>query len=626
MELPQRRGDDRFLPAGHYRTLQDTVSSKENMSQVRSLVVSAFDRRTRMFPFVNFDWYTVPCGPRSIAGSLYDAGMTRTRFVFQLWNPNLRPSAARIDGHPIDMLLVSAMQVHSAASYRLVEEAWSMGENRPLILAGGPKACYEPFDYFGLGPNGQLGADVVVTGEETVLLELLSVLSEFGGGNGSMLKAFELARKAGALRNIPGLVYAADGRHDGRNLVNTGIQRLLKDLDELPMPLSGFKTLEPPHRRTTLYPAAIPLHQAGGHNMVTTLLITRGCKFNCHYCPIPAYNQHHYRRKSPQRVVEEFTQCHTQMNTRYVFGADDNFFNSRKYAEEVLQAMASKMIEGNKRLGRFIRFGTEATVIDAWKCRDLFPMARHGQAGLNALWMGVEDLSGTLVDKGQAPAMTKELFATMQKNGIFPMVMMMHHDDQPLHSPGKMTGLVEQIKFLHKAGAMGLQCTLANPAYGSRWISDVYDKGLLYESVGGEKIEDLHFDGNHVIASVHPDPLRMQINVLKGFAAFYNPWNLLQAMRPKVKESVRRKSIFYQIWGMVTLVRTAWMLRGYLWGLWQGPIERVKGWPQRFRSSGSPYPGLIPEEVKMPELHSTEPLPLPGIAVPTSEEKNKTLA
>ncbi len=612
------------MPAGRYRSLQDSIRLNVNMSEVRSLVVSSFDRRTRMFPFVNFDWYTVPCGPRSIAAALVEAGLPRTRFVFQLWNPNVQPSRAQIDGRPIDMLLVSAMQVHSAASYRLVEEAWSMGDRRPFILAGGPKACYEPFDYFGLGPNGQLGADVVVTGEEPVLLELLAVLSEFGAGHGSMLKAFELARAAGALRDIPGLVYAADGRHDGKNLVNTGIQRLLKDLDELPMPVAGFKTLEPPHRRKTLSRETFPLNKAGGGMMVTSILITRGCKFNCHYCPIPAYNQHHYRRKSPQRVVEEFFECHTQLNTRYIFGTDDNFFNNRKYAEETLQAIGSKIVTGRKPLGRFIRFGTEATVIDAWKCRDLFPMARHGRGGLSAIWMGVEDLSGTLVDKGQAPAMTEELFSVMHENGIFPMVMMMHHDDQPLYSPGKMTGLINQMKFLHKIGAMGLQCTLANPAYGSRWMSDVYQKGLLYESVGGKKIEDKDFDGNHVIASIHPDPLRMQWNVLQGFAAFYNPWNLLQAFRRKQKESYRRKSIFYQLWGMVTLVRTAWMLRGYLWRLWHGPITRVREWPERFRRTGSPYPGLIQTDSPTPDTFNPEPPPVPPVTFPAAGEKKMT--
>jgi hypothetical protein len=92
MELPQRYGEDRFLPVGHYRSLQDKLLRNSGLSEVRSLVISAFDRTSRMFPFVNFDWYTLPCGPRSIAAAMHEAGFIRTRFVYQLWNPNIRPN------------------------------------------------------------------------------------------------------------------------------------------------------------------------------------------------------------------------------------------------------------------------------------------------------------------------------------------------------------------------------------------------------------------------------------------------------------------------------------------------------------------------------------------------------
>ncbi len=87
MELPHRKIEDRFLPAGRYRSLEKTLRSKGQLAEVRSLVVSAFDRRTRMLPFIYIDWYLVPCGPRSVAAALYDAGLHKTRLVYQLWNP-----------------------------------------------------------------------------------------------------------------------------------------------------------------------------------------------------------------------------------------------------------------------------------------------------------------------------------------------------------------------------------------------------------------------------------------------------------------------------------------------------------------------------------------------------------
>lgn len=53
-------------------------------ANITSLVVSAFDRRTRMLPSVYIDRMIVPCGPRSIAGLLYNAGLEKTRMVYQL--------------------------------------------------------------------------------------------------------------------------------------------------------------------------------------------------------------------------------------------------------------------------------------------------------------------------------------------------------------------------------------------------------------------------------------------------------------------------------------------------------------------------------------------------------------
>lgn len=590
MELPQRRNDDRFLPQGRYRELQECVRRSVPLSQVRSMVISAFDRSTRMFPFINFDAHMIPCGPRSIAAAMYEAGMTRTRFVYQLWSPNIDPSQARIDGNPIDLLLVSAMQVHSAPAYKLVEQAWRTGEHRPLIIAGGPKACYEPFDYFGLGPDGEVGVDVVVTGEEPVLLELLTALAGFGAGPGKMREAFVRAKHAGALEQIPGLVYSLDDRHNGMNLTNTGIQRLMTDMDDLPMTSVGYRLIEPHHRRKTLSLEPIPIEKLGGKRMITTVLITRGCKYNCHYCPIPAYNQRSYRRKSPQRVAEEFADCSRQMDSRYIFGADDNFFNSRQYAEETLQTLASKQING-KALGKRLRFGTECTVADAYKLRDLFPIARPNRAGLAGLWMGVEDLSAQLVDKGQGYEITQKLFEEMRRNNINPMVMMMHSEDQPIHAPDGLSGFVDQLKFLFKAGAVGAQCTVVNPAIGSRWMNEAYQKHLLFHSVGGQKIPDAYFDGNHVLATERPDAWRVQVGYFRGYMAFYNPINLVRTFFEKNKY-IRNKRIFYQLWGMATLVQTFWKLKGYLWRLWRGKIERAQDWPEKFRRPGSPYPGL----------------------------------
>jgi radical SAM superfamily enzyme YgiQ (UPF0313 family) len=92
--------------------------------------------------------------------------------------------------------------------------------------------------------------------------------------------------------------------HVASNLVNTGIQRLVQDLDELPLPFDALGSFEPPHRRPTLSAEPIPAARLGRHAHSMGIITTHGCKFHCPYCPIPGFNQYTFRHRSPDRLVE----------------------------------------------------------------------------------------------------------------------------------------------------------------------------------------------------------------------------------------------------------------------------------------------------------------------------------
>jgi hypothetical protein len=249
VELPQRAKGDRYAKPGQYREWESQVRRRVDGHDIPILFVYAFDPRTRLGPFLYLDKNLLPCAPRAVASALYAAGLRSVRVVMQPWNPRVQPSQARLDGRPPEMLLISSMQIHSAAAYELIRDAWALGDERPLILAGGPKAIYEPWDFFGLSPDGRVGADVVVTGEELVILQLLDRLLAHKRRSERMREAFERVRKAGLLEDIPGLVYRPDTDEGPPEcLMNTGTQRLLRDLDELPMPFDGLGLFEPPHR------------------------------------------------------------------------------------------------------------------------------------------------------------------------------------------------------------------------------------------------------------------------------------------------------------------------------------------------------------------------------------------
>src|SRR5437867_4184771 len=118
MELNYRKGPDAFVPPGAYRELEtDLHEHTAELAEIPAVVLSCFDRSTRMLPFVLYDAWIFPAASRILAAALWKAGFTRTRAVFQHWNPNFRPSHARIDGRAPQLLLLSSMQMHALRAY-----------------------------------------------------------------------------------------------------------------------------------------------------------------------------------------------------------------------------------------------------------------------------------------------------------------------------------------------------------------------------------------------------------------------------------------------------------------------------------------------------------------------------
>jgi len=290
MELPRRSRGDELLKPGELLALRKRLRNMAPQHDLASVIACAFDHRTSMLPFIYADKRMAPAGVRAVGSAMVDAGFEKTRVVLEQWNPNFRPSAMRLDGRMPDLFMVSSMQIHGARCKRMIYDACGIDPaHRPLIIAGGPKVIYEPWDVFSDNPDDRWGADVAVTGEEYVLLSLLEVLLSIRSKGESMRMTFMRARNSGMLDEIPGLVYPRmDTEGVVEELVDTGIQRLLGDLDELPHPAIGYGLLEPPSRRETLADRALEPGQVRRYNRIGSLVMTFGCKFNCSYCPIRA--------------------------------------------------------------------------------------------------------------------------------------------------------------------------------------------------------------------------------------------------------------------------------------------------------------------------------------------------
>lgn len=563
MELPRRNRGDEILRPGELTDLRGRLKNIAAQHDLATVIVCAFDHRTRMLPFIYADTRMAPAGVRAIGSALVDAGFDKTRIVLQQWNRNFKPSQMRLDGRIPDIFMVSTMGMHSGCAMELIRDARRIDpQQRPLIIAGGSHAVYEPYLLFSGNPSEPGGADVVVTGEEFVMLSLLEAILFHRARGQSMRAAFLNAKKSGALDHIPGLVYPR-GDQDGvaEELVDTGIQRLLGDLDELPHPILGYRLLEAPSRAATLASHALPANRVRKYSPISSLVLTFGCKFACPYCPIPAYNQRQHRLKSGERIANEMWYLYREYGLRYFFGADDNFFNSKPRTLEIVETLARAEFDGMA-LHRAARWYTEVTVHDTLQMKEHLPLVR--KAGCRALWLGVEDMTATLVNKGQSVNKTTEAFQLMREAGICPMPMMMHHDTQPLYSRKGNYGLLNQIRILRKAGAVSLQVLMMTPSPGTKLYEQTFSDNLVLESAGGRRAEPYMYDGNYVVASKHTRPWRKQFNLLTGYLYFYNPlWLFLALVRPQGK--VRMKPAGMQLVGMLGLTQN--IRRTFNWGL-----------------------------------------------------------
>ncbi|MBL7221567.1 MAG: B12-binding domain-containing radical SAM protein [Phycisphaerae bacterium] len=632
MELPPRGRGDELLKPGELAAVRLRLRNIAPKHDLTTVIACAFDHRTRMLPFIYADTRMIPAGVRAIGSAMVDAGFTKTRIVLQQWNRNFRPSQMRLDGRIPDIFMISSMQLHTAPCKAMIQDACRIDPTRrPLIIVGGPKVMYEPWDVFSAKPENPWAADVAVTGEEYVLMNLLEVVLSIRAGGESIRAAFVLARDSGLLDGIPGLVYAR-GERDGVSdeLVDTGIQRLVGDLDELADPVLGYRLLEPPNRGGGLASLAIPANRVGRYGPVGSLVLTLGCKFVCPYCPIPAYNQRQYRTKSGDRIAEEIGRLYSEYHIRFFFGADDNFFNDKERTLDIAGTLARKVDAGSRPHCK-IRLGTEATIHDTLLMKEHLPLIRR--AGVWGLWLGVEDMSGSLVKKGQSTDKTLEAFALLRAGGIFPVPMMMHHDAQPLYTRNDQSGLLNQIGLLRKAGALYMQVMMLTPSPGSKLYVETYTSGLAYQSVDGIPVQPHVVDGNHVVASRAASPWKTQFNILAAYLYFYNPLRFLAALfcpksniplsdvetspispsRNKLRRRILRKASAYladaavQVFGMWGLANT--IRRTFVWGLhlMRGKIKRhtcvpaskipmrgVDGAPASHALPGTPTPREAP--------------------------------
>ena len=255
MELPRRTRGDELLKPGELLDLRRRLERISSRHDLTTVIACAFDHRTRMLPFIYADTRMAPAGVRAIGSAMVDAGLPqdphRPPAVEQ--ETSARRACSSTAASPTcswspRWACTPTARMEMIRDARRIEPA-----NRPLIIAGGSHAVYEPCLFSATTRSNSAGAP---TSSSPVKNSSCSaswkcILSVPRRRRIAALRVLPRARDAGARRHPrPHLPLGARVETEGvaEELVDTGIQRLLGDLDELPHPVLGYQLLEAPSR------------------------------------------------------------------------------------------------------------------------------------------------------------------------------------------------------------------------------------------------------------------------------------------------------------------------------------------------------------------------------------------
>jgi radical SAM superfamily enzyme YgiQ (UPF0313 family) len=216
-----------------------------------------------------------------------------------------------------------------------------------LLIVGGPHATMAGMDMM----THIQAIDLAVVGEgERTILEIAAW--------------HDAGANARELDKIKGIIH----RREGRALF-TGPRPMIEDLDPLPFPA---KHLIPMERYDFQWPVGDRLLRA------TNIITSRGCPFNCNFCPTPFTWGRQVRGYSPRRVIDEIRWNRDTFGAEVLWFFDDTFNYNIKRTEEMCRLIIKEKIG--------IRFVAEVR-IDVLSY-DLLALMRD--AGVQYISFGVE--------------------------------------------------------------------------------------------------------------------------------------------------------------------------------------------------------------------------------------------
>ncbi|MCU0332918.1 MAG: B12-binding domain-containing radical SAM protein [Ignavibacteriaceae bacterium] len=292
------------------------------------------------------------------------------------------------------------------------------------IILGGPEVRYNATDLL------EHGADFVVIGEgEETTLELINRLEMKNGSD---------------FKNINGIGF----KDDNGEIIFNAERNLISDIDTLPFPnRSGIDISK--------YQEAWKKHHGLDAISVSTM---RGCPYTCRWCSRAVYGLT-YRRRSPEKVVEELQKIKDEYNPDTIWFVDDVFTISHKW----LSGFYDELKKNNLKIkyeciSRADRMNED--VIKTMK-----------ETGCFRVWIGAESGSQRIIDamdRRVKVEQVREMIQLAKKHGIETGTFIM------LGYPGETEKDIEEtISHLKKSNPDLFTITVAYPIRGTELFQEI---------------------------------------------------------------------------------------------------------------------------------------------------------
>ena len=440
------------------------------------------------------------------------AALRKAKFDVEIFDPSFdgkQYAIDRIKKADYDIIGFSCFTMNYNVSKELSALAKKVNKN-VLRVFGGPHVIVVPEESI-----NDSEVDVVCLGEgETTFVELARAL-----------------KTGKPLESVSGIWFKKGGK-----IVKNPVRTMICELDELMFPARDLLQMDK-YLNAKLGRAAWAVKQPS-----TTVMVGRGCPFNCTYCSTKLIFGKGVRLRSPKNVVDEIEQLIKDYSIRGIAFIDDTFTINKKVVEAICEELIRRKID--------IEWACNSR-IDTISPELLKIMKK---AGCTYITFGVESGNQEVLDKfikkGIKLEKVKDVFKWTKKAGIKTGAYFL------LGIPGEtLENMQETIDFAIKVNPDVVNFNMVRPLPKT----EMYELAEKFGKITAKGRDDFNFDAKPIFESKDWTSEQVEDMYHKAYRAFYFRPSFMAKQFFSIRNADDIKSIYH---GLLMILKQVLLKRG----------------------------------------------------------------